>query len=90
MFHARRFMLSALRTGVRLVELFGMLPLHDLVVFSGHEFAEFVTGVLDLGPGRFDRWSIGAVLLAADDPSEFLDQLERLGRESGATFFDSF
>ena len=70
---------------MRLVELFGMLPLHDLVVFSGHELAEFVTGVLDLGPGRFDRRSIGAVLLAADDPSEFLDQLRaprvRIGRD---------
>jgi hypothetical protein len=90
MFHVRPGFLAALGTRVPVVEPLGMLPLHELVVFGGHNLAQFVPGIFDLRPRRFDRWPIGTILLSPQHAAKFLNLLEYFGREASTTFFDSF
>lgn len=78
MFHARLADSAALRTGLCLIEMFGVLALHDLIKLGRHELADLVTGAFDLGPGGMDRRPL-AVLLGTDQAGQFLHLGDHFG-----------
>jgi hypothetical protein len=71
MFHARLAVSAALRAGLCLIEMFGVLALHDLIKLGRHELADLVTGVFDLGPRGLKRRPL-AILLGTDQAGQFL------------------
>ena len=71
MFHARLAVSATLWTGLSLIEMFGVLALHDLIKLGRHELADLVTGVFDLGPGGLDRRPL-AILLGTDHAGQLL------------------